>query len=504
LAFEVRLHMAVHGQDACRRVLVIDDTPAIHADIRKVLSPCAEDCHDSSDFEAVSLYQIDSAYQAKDGADLASRARSIGRPYTLAIVDGRMSLGLEGIETIANLWEADPDIRVVLCTAHPDYVWQQIRRLLLHPERLVILKKPFDTTEVRQVAASLVENWRLGRNEREPLARLETLTALRKSDARAGGRLQIQHRCDPHSQKDLTAKRRTLIELALHEALVKNQFFLHYQPLVEIATRCVVGLEALLRWHHPELGSVSPAEFIPIAEQTGVIIPIGEFVLRCVCSQLVRWESAQVPVVPIAVNVSAVQLKSCGVWERMRQILSEAGVQPKQLVLELTESSLMENVSQLKADLQSLRTDGVAIEIDDFGTGYSSLSCLKQLPLDSIKIDRSFVTHLETSETDRAIVGAILAMARSLGLRVVAEGVESVGQLQVLSRFGCEVAQGYYFSAPMGAQECEELLIDFAARKSFTDTLRLAKRAAPGRAGAAPAPAAAPHEDNPKKYSHSI
>jgi EAL domain-containing protein (putative c-di-GMP-specific phosphodiesterase class I) len=210
-------------------------------------------------------------------------------------------------------------------------------------------------------------------------------------------------------------------------------------------------------------------------------------------------------VVPVAVNVSPVQLKSCGVWDRMRQILCEEGVQPKQLALELTESALMENVSQLRVDLQSLRSEGVAIEIDDFGTGYSSLSCLKQLPLDSIKIDRSFITHLETSETDRAIVEAILAMARSLRLRVVAEGVESVGQLQVLGRYGCEIAQGYYFSPPMGAQECEELLIDLAARKSFTDTLRLGQRtSARVCAAPAPTPAAAPNEDSRKKYIQSI
>jgi len=282
-------------------------------------------------------------------------------------------------------------------------------------------------------------------------------------------------------RRDATTDRRASIELALRSALDEGQLFLHYQPLVNITTRCVVGLEALLRWRHPQLGLVSPGEFIPIAEASGLIVPIGEFVLRSACAQLVRWERAQVPVVPIAVNLSGVQLKSPGLWERLRRILQEEGVQPNHLALELTESTLMENASNHSAALQSLRADGVTIEIDDFGTGYSSLSCLKQLPLDTLKIDRSFVTHLETSSTDRTIVGAILAMARGLGLRVVAEGVETIGQLQVLGRYGCDFVQGYYFSPPIAAEQCEELLIDLASRTSFTETLRLRKRTSAGR-----------------------
>jgi EAL domain-containing protein (putative c-di-GMP-specific phosphodiesterase class I) len=246
--------------------------------------------------------------------------------------------------------------------------------------------------------------------------------------------------------------------------------------LVDIATRSVVGLEALLRWTHPELGAVSPAEFVPIAEATGLIVPIGDLVLHRVCAQVKRWERAQVPVVPVAVNVSVVQLNSPGIWARIRQIIEEEAAEPRNLVLEITESSLMENASRHAAELQALRADGIAIEIDDFGTGYSSLSCLQHLPLDTIKIDRSFVTHLGTSRTDEAIVGAILAMAHSLGLRVVAEGVETPQQLEVLGRYGCEFAQGYYFCAPIPADDCEQLLIDVAARTSFTDTLRLKRR----------------------------
>jgi EAL domain-containing protein (putative c-di-GMP-specific phosphodiesterase class I) len=253
------------------------------------------------------------------------------------------------------------------------------------------------------------------------------------------------------------------------------QLSVRYQPLVDITTRCAVSLEALLRWHHPQLGAISPAEFIPIAEETGLILPIGEFVLRSACAQVVRWERAGVSVVPIAVNVSGVQLESGEIWESIHRILDDEGYRPQHIALELTESTLMKDAARHAAALQSLRAEGVAIEIDDFGTGYSSLSCLKHLPIDTIKIDRSFISHLGANETDEAIVSAILAMTHRLGLRAVAEGVETAAQLDVLARHGCEFAQGYYFCKPICAGECEQLLIDLASRTCFTDTLRLRK-----------------------------
>jgi EAL domain-containing protein (putative c-di-GMP-specific phosphodiesterase class I)/DNA-binding NarL/FixJ family response regulator len=482
--------MTRQSRTARRRVLVIDDNPAIHEDVRKILAPQPAEIGELAASEALLFgdrgeadavtapdleYQIDSAFQGEDGVALAERARREHRPYAITFVDARMPPGLDGIETIARLWEKDPDIQVVLCTAYSDHSWQQIRRRLPHPERLIVLKKPFDNIEVQQLAESLTEKWWLARTERERLQRLEALIGERSHDAHFAHEIDPQlATCDRRgSQPDAAEQRRSAIEGAMAQAVQADQFYLHYQPLVDIATRSVVGLEALLRWKHPELGVVSPAEFIPIAEATGLIVPIGEFVLRSACAQVRRWQRAQVPVVPVAVNVSAVQLNSPGIWSRIRQILKEEDAQPQNLVLEITESSLMENASRHAAALQALRADGIDIEIDDFGTGYSSLSCLQHLPLDTIKIDRSFVTHLGTSRTEEAIVCAILAMAHSLGLRAVAEGVETPEQLEVLRRHGCEIAQGYYFCAPIPAVDCEKLLIDLAVRTSFTDTLRL-------------------------------
>jgi EAL domain-containing protein (putative c-di-GMP-specific phosphodiesterase class I) len=260
----------------------------------------------------------------------------------------------------------------------------------------------------------------------------------------------------------------------------------HYQPLVEIASRRVVGLEALARWDHPKRGAISPAEFIPVAEETGLILPLGEFVLRTVCQQLASWQREAVPVVRTAINLSVVQLEHQPICDMVRTMLRDAGLQPYQLALELTESTLMKNAKEFAGPLQRLRDDGVCIEIDDFGTGYSSLSYLKQLPVDTIKIDRGFIAHLETDRSDEQIVSAILALARGLGLHVIAEGVETPEQLVVLGKYGCEVAQGYYFSRPLPAQECRELLVELAARTSFTDTLRL--RMQRGRATTTRAP----------------
>jgi len=472
---------------------VIDDNPAIHEDVRKILAPQPAELQELTASETLLFgartgedstitpdpeFQIDSAYQGEEGIALADRARREDRPYAIAIVDARMPPGLDGIGTVARLWEKDPDILVVLCTAHSDYSWRQIRRRLPHPERLIVLKKPFDNIELQQLAEILTEKWWLARTARERLQRLEALIIERNRDVRCAPRIDAQlASLEASTQRmDAAEQRRSAIEHAMRYAVQENQLFLHYQPLVDIDTRCAVGLEALLRWRHPQLGLVSPAEFIPIAEQTGLIVPIGEFVLRSACAQVRRWEQTRIPVVPVAVNISAVQLNSPGIWSRVRQILQEEGGRPQHLALEITESSLMENVSRHAAALQALRADGVVIEIDDFGTGYSSLSCLKHLPLDSIKIDRSFVTHLGTSRTDETIVSAILTMARGLGLRVVAEGVETPEQLEVLERHGCEIAQGYYFCAPISSDDCRQLLVELAARTAFTDTLRLRNR----------------------------
>ena len=272
------------------------------------------------------------------------------------------------------------------------------------------------------------------------------------------------------------ARHRLTMEHALRRALNAHQFLVHYHPLIEIATRRIVSLEALVRWEHPRLGLVSPARFIPVAEDSGLIVPIGEYVLRTACEQVVQWQRADVPVVPVAINWSAVQLQRQSVVEVVRRTLSETGIPPQLLLLEITESTLMRDARQHAAALQELRDEGIRIQMDDFGTGYSSLSYLRELPVDTLKIDRSFVNHVDDNPADEAIVRAILAMAESLGLRVVAEGVETAAQLDVLRKHGCQVAQGFFFGRPLPADQCRTLLEELAMRPSFTETLRMRVR----------------------------
>jgi EAL domain-containing protein (putative c-di-GMP-specific phosphodiesterase class I)/DNA-binding NarL/FixJ family response regulator len=518
--FQPRAALAVslvtnHSKGANRRLLVIDDNPAIHEDMRKILGPglvnsaqvtesAAAVFGDAADTSAaLPVFQVDCASQGQEGVSMVRQARDQDQSYAVAFVDARMPPGWDGLETITRLWEQDPDVLIVLCTAYADFSWQEIRTRLARPERLVILKKPFDNMEVLQLADGLTEKWRLARSEQRHLQELQRRISERNrehltapgSEAQltAGNQSPAAAPAGSGNGMDSAAQRRRALERALHDALRDNQFTLHYQPLVDIVSRRVVSLEALLRWRHPEFGAVSPAEFIPIIEENGLIMPIGEFVLRSVCQQVVRWERAGVPVVPVAVNVSGVQLERLKTLECIGSILREEGMQPQRLALELTESTLMKSVQRHSAELQRLRADGVSIEMDDFGTGYSSLSNLRHLPLDVIKIDRSFITRLDTHKTDEAIVGAILTMTHSLGMRAVAEGVEKAQQLAVLARLGCDTAQGFYFSRPLPAEECRHLLTEWAARPSFTDTLRLLKPdlntdASSSRAGNLPAP----------------
>ena len=480
-----------------RRILLIDDNPSIHQDFRKIFGPGLSSAALSASEEALfgvaktgptrPVFQIDFALQGQQGIELVCRALEEKHPYAMAFVDVRMPPGWDGIETVMRLWERDPDVQIVICTAHSDYSWEQTREKLGHADRFIVLKKPFDNIEVLQLAESLTEKWRLARQVRCHLQELEHRIKERNDDLQAIQSINAQ--LDAANQRltgatksvdDTQVRDRHALERDLRRALQACELTVHYQPLVEIASRRVVGLEALVRWKHSKRGAVSPGEFIPVAEESGLIVPLGEFVLRSVCEQVVRWAQEGVPVVRVAVNVSPVQLERQPIGVFIRNMLSETGMQPHQLALELTESTLMKNAQEHAAALQGLRDDGVHIEIDDFGTGYSSLSSLKRLPVDTLKIDRSFISHLDTSGTDEAIVAAILALARNLGLHVVAEGVETPAQLQVLGRHGCEVAQGFYFSRPLPADECRELLLELAQRSSFTDTLRLRTVRAPG------------------------
>jgi diguanylate cyclase (GGDEF)-like protein/PAS domain S-box-containing protein len=262
--------------------------------------------------------------------------------------------------------------------------------------------------------------------------------------------------------ENLSSERLTL-ENSLRRALERDELRLYYQPKVDLASGAVIGLEALLRWAHPVRGMIPPDQFIPLAEETGLIIPIGEWVLRTACLQIKAWQAEGMPFLPVAVNLSARQFRqfsasgeATGIHnlvETIERVLEETGVDPSCLELEITESILMQNLSTAAVTLQALSAKGIRIFIDDFGTGYSSLSYLKRLPIDTIKIDKSFVGDIMTDPDDAAIVTAIIAMAHSLRLKVVAEGVETQEQFNFLLERGCDAMQGYFFSKPLPAKE---------------------------------------------------
>jgi diguanylate cyclase (GGDEF)-like protein/PAS domain S-box-containing protein len=259
-------------------------------------------------------------------------------------------------------------------------------------------------------------------------------------------------------EMNIRASERQFIESGLRVALERNEFSLHYQPKIDLSTGAVTGVEALLRWKHPERGFIPPAQFIPIAEDTGLILPIGNWVLREACKQSRAWLDAGFAPMPMAVNISAVEFRSKDFLESVRGILHESKLDPHCLELELTESVLMKHAESTVTMLKALKEIGVQLTVDDFGTGYSSLSYLRQFPVDSLKVDQSFVHEISSHKDDAAIVSAVISMGNSLKKRVIAEGVETREQLDFLTAEGCEEAQGYYFNRPMVADQFAKLL----------------------------------------------
>jgi diguanylate cyclase (GGDEF)-like protein len=268
---------------------------------------------------------------------------------------------------------------------------------------------------------------------------------------------------------NVRAVERQSTEGSLRFALERDEFRLYYQPKISLTTGAITGAEALIRWAHPTRGLVSPAQFIPVAEDCGLIVPIGNWVLREACRQARSWLDTGLPVSSMAVNVSAMEFRSETFLHGLFAILGETGLDPSALELELTESVLITEVEATAAILQTLRERGVQVAIDDFGTGYSSLSYLRKFPVDALKIDQSFVRQISTVGDDTTIVAAIIGMARNLRLRVVAEGVETRDELAILQRHHCDEAQGYYFSPPLPPEQFARLL---SVGLSQTDWIR--------------------------------
>jgi diguanylate cyclase (GGDEF)-like protein/PAS domain S-box-containing protein len=258
---------------------------------------------------------------------------------------------------------------------------------------------------------------------------------------------------------NVRARERLTLKSELRRALSNGEFTLHYQPRVDVHTQAILGCEALIRWCHPDRGLVGPNEFIPAIEENGLIVPIGQWVMRAACRQLRDWRLAGASIVPVSINVSAAQFRRIDFYADLYQALVETHIEPQFLEIELTESTVMHDADATARVLHDLKNLGIRVSIDDFGTGYSSLSQLRRFPIDTLKIDQSFVQDLTTDPDDAAITGAIVNMAKSLRQQVVAEGVETIEQLNFLRALGCDQAQGYFFYRPLPAEAFSQLLL---------------------------------------------
>ncbi|QXI54623.1 EAL domain-containing protein [Pseudomonas alvandae] len=612
---------------ANRRILVVDDTPAIHQDFRKILSPSAGNDDSLDDTESLLFgtpqvnrlqFQIDSAYQGEEALELVKRAQAEGQPYALVFADMRMPPGWDGLQTIEQLWKADPRLQIALCTAFSDYSWETMSERIEFDDQLLILKKPFDTLEIRQMASAMTWKWQLAQDAARKMRTLErtieervqellkvshllqydVLTELPNSMLLGDRLTQALAQCRRHDRQlavmfigldrfkrinnalghpvgdemlkrvartlatvvresdsvfrygsdefvvilgditdpqmtkgvaekllaainsphpidghDLTvtaslgisvypadgfdavalikkaetamrnvkengpndyrfftedmnrrARQQQTIESGLRLALQRKEFVLHYQPKLDLASGKVVGVEALVRWNRPDHGLVYPSDFIPVAEDSGLIVPLSQWVLQEACQQACRWQAEGMRPLYLSVNVSAIDFRQRGFVDGIARTLKETGLDPTQLELEITESVLMQNIDATVATLKAIKHLGIRLAIDDFGTGYSSLSYLQKFPVDVLKIDQSFVGDLSIDSNDAKLVSTIISLGKSLNLHIIAEGVETRDQLEFLKIHQCEEVQGYYFSKAVEPQAFSQWMAEWEQR----------------------------------------
>ena len=547
---------------------------------------------------------------------MAHQALADGRPYSLAFVDMRMPPGWDGLKTIERLWATDPNVQVVICSAHTDYDWTEVVHRLGHSDKLLVLRKPAEPIEVLQCATALSRKWENDKLVRDQMLRLEEVITTRTRGLEAANQ-QLRHlathdaltglpnrvllddrlqQAIAHADRDMRAfallvcdldrfklindslghragdellqevarrlgtvvrtadtvarfggdefvligtsigdardaadlatrvmaalqapvriadidihtspsigiamypddgtsiqtllahadaamysakqngrgtfrryesgmhagtEDRVQLESDLHNAVTLKQFELYYQPKVDTRTGEVRSAEALIRWAHPTRGIVSPVEFIPLAEECGLIGVIGAWVIREACRQARAWQDDGVPPLRVSVNLSASQFRDSGLVDSIRRALEDAGLEARYLEVELTEGAVMSDPEQSIAILEQLSAMGVLVSVDDFGTGYSSMSYLRRFPIDKLKIDRVFIDEIVSRPEDASIVRAIVSLAHSLRLKVVAEGVETPAQLDFLKTAGCDEYQGYHFSRPLPAAAFERLI----------------------------------------------
>ncbi len=625
-----------------RRVLVIDDNPSIHEDIRSIFQTpdtlqldtltsqvLGRDTEPQQPDTTIPV-RIDSAYQGREGLDAVVSALKRGEPYELAIVDMRMPPGWDGLETIERLWQADPSIQVVICTAFSDYQWSHINDRLGHRDSLLVLKKPFDAVEVAQMVYALTTKWRsaqaleaknqrliqaIGQLSEEIKRRSDTeqvlqhqvmhdaltsmpnrtyvtnqvercvLKAKREPGYRFGlmfidldrfkyindslghragddllvmvaNRLQEARHliCTTPNVEDMVAARlggdefvvllagvenesalieqsqslhetltgvymvdgheipvqtsigvvlcgseyddvglvlrdadtalyaakengraryalydqamhtrvarRMLLERELRHATERGQISLAYQPIVSLDHGRIIEFEALLRWSHPELGVISPAEFLPVAEETGQIIELGEWVLIRACEQYKHWVR-NVPNLQdliMSVNVSPVQFAVADFPKDVYAVIKQTGVDPSKIQLEVTETAIMSNRDRVIEQINQLADMGHPIAMDDFGKGHSSLACLHEMPFSILKIDQNFVKQIDIQGKYINTIKAVVEMSHNRNITVVAEGIETVAQLSQLQAVECDLGQGYLFSPAVSPKQAEDML----------------------------------------------
>ncbi|MCU1763320.1 EAL domain-containing protein [Pseudomonas sp. 14P_8.1_Bac3] len=592
-----------------RRILIVDDTPSIHDDFRKILGEDTEDEQSLAGTEEMlfgtpkverQTFLLDSAYQGQEALELVKRAKAEGRPYALVFTDMRMPPGWDGLETIEQLWKADPHLQIALCTAYSDYTWEAMAERLEFGDQLLVLKKPFDSLEIRQMASALTWKWQMAQDAAMKVLSLEQtiearvhellkvshllqydvltelpnstllgdrlnqslalsrrhdkqlavmflgldrfkrinnalghpagdemlkqvgrnlvatvresdsvfrygsdefvviladirhpqqtrgiaeklLNAIRAPQHIAGHDLSVTaslgisiYPDDGYDAIELIKKAETAmrnikeigpndfsffidemnqrardqqsIETGIRLGLERNEFVLHYQPKLDLGSGQVVGAEALIRWQKPGQELVYPSDFISVAEDSGLIVPLSKWVLAEACRQACAWQADGLPKLCMSVNMSAIDFRQRDFVDGIEQILEQTGLEPALLELEITEGVLMQNIETTVTSLNRLKAMGVRLAIDDFGTGYSSLSYLRRFPIDVLKIDQSFIRGLSNDSSDAALVSAIISLGRSLKLTIIAEGVETLEQLDFLKAHQCEEGQGYYFS----------------------------------------------------------
>ncbi len=366
----------------------------------------------------------------------------------LAAVSQRLTNSIAQTDLLARL---SGDEFAIALTEIPSFE----RVIKLSQLLLSTLAKPFliEGNLIRITASIGITINDLGdRNDVEPLLQQAHMAF---HQAKQQGRSQYQFYS---SQITAQLQERLMLENALYGALERNEMRVYYQPLIDLRSREITAVEALVRWQHPTLGLVSPATFIPIAEANGLIVPLGEWVLRTACAQSRTWQQAGLPAIRVSVNLSARQFEQANLVEIVREILAETQLEANSLELEVTESFLIVNMQRSVQILEQFRELGISLALDDFGTGYSSLSYLKQFPVNMLKIDRSFVQDVISNPDSAAVTDAIIALAKSLRLSITAEGVETQDQLNYLQIRGCDEGQGFYFSRPVPTEQMTEML----------------------------------------------